>query len=187
MNKKSTICGIVAVGPDDVIGRGGIMPWYSRRDLYHFRNLTTPNPCIFGKTTFMNLPVRPLPKRLNIVCSSGYKNELRNGVLYVNSLEKAIESCRMFPYVFICGGAKIYEYALNNDLIDVMYITKLNDEFLTEDVAQSPDKYVRFPVNTDVFFDSSRWVAKKMIYPNGFLPKDYETVKTEFFKCYRAR
>ena len=187
MNKKSTICGIVAVGPDDVIGRGGIMPWYSRQDLYHFRNLTTPNPCIFGKTTFMNLPVRPLPKRLNIVCSSGYKNELRGGILYVNSLEKAIESCRMFPYVFICGGAKIYEYALNNDLIDIMYITKLNDEFLTEDVAQSPDKYVRFPVNTDVFFDSSRWVAKKMIYPNGFLPKDYESVKTKFFKCCRMR
>lgn len=187
MNKKSTICGIVAVGPDDVIGRGGIMPWYSRQDLYHFRTLTTPNPCIFGKTTFANLPVRPLPKRLNIVCSSGYKNELRGGVLYVNSLEKAIESCRMFPYVFICGGAKIYEYALNNDLIDIMYITKLNDEFLTEDVAQSPDKYVRFPVNTDVFFDSSRWVAKKMIYPNGFLPKDYESVKTKFFKCCRVR
>ena len=187
MNTKSIICGIVAVGPDDVIGYDGIMPWHSRRDLYHFKTLTTPNPCIFGKTTFMNLPVQPLPKRLNVVCSSGYKNELRGGVLYVNSLESAIESCKMFPYVFICGGAKIYEYALQHDLIDVMYITKINDEILSENVAQSPNKYVRFPVTTNVFFDSDKWVAKKMVYPDGVLPKDYETVKTKFFKCCRVR
>lgn len=187
MNKKSIICGIVAVGPDDVIGRDGIMPWCSRRDLYHFRTLTTPNPCIFGKTTFMNLPVRPLPKRLNVVCSSAYKNELRDSVLYVDSLENAIESCKMSPYVFICGGAKIYEYALRHDLIDIMYITKINDEFLSENIAQSPNKYVRFPINTDIFFDSDKWVAKKIVYPDGVLPKDYETVKTKFFKCCRVR
>ncbi len=187
VNKKTTVCGIVAVGPNDVIGCDGIMPWYSRRDLYHFKILTTPNPCVFGKTTFMNLPVQPLPKRLNVVCSSAYKNKLCNGVLYVNSLENAIESCDMFPYVFICGGAKIYEYALQHDLIDVMYITKINDEILSENVVQHPDRYVRFPVNTDVFFGSDKWVVKKLIYPENALPKDYETVKTKFFKCCRVR
>ena len=187
MTKKAVVCGIVAVGPDDVIGQNGVMPWYSRRDLYHFKILTTPYPCVFGKTTFENLPVRPLPNRLNIVCSSAYKNKLCNGVLYVNSLENAIESCDMFPYVFICGGAKIYEYALQHDLIDVMYITKINDKLLAENVVQHPDRYVRFPVNTDVFFGSDKWVAKRMIYPENVLPQEYPNIVTKFYKCVRAR
>ena len=187
VNKKSTICGIVAVGPDDVIGQNGVMPWYSRQDLYHFKNLTTPHPCIFGKTTFMNLPVTPLPNRLNIVCSSAYKNRLYNNVLYIDSLENAIKSCKMFPYVFICGGAKIYEYALNNDLIDIMYTTKIYDDKLSENIAQNPDKYIRFPINTHVFFDSDKWVVKRMMYPENVLPKEHDDIMAKFFKCIRAR
>ena len=187
MTKKAVVCGIVAVGPDDVIGQNGVMPWYSRQDLYHFRTLTTPYPCVFGKTTFENLPVQPLPNRLNIVCSSAYKNRLYNNVLYIDSLENAIKSCKMFPYVFICGGAKIYEYALQHDLIDVMYITKINDKLLAENIAQSRDAYTRFPVNTNVFFDSDKWVAKRMIYPENVLPQEYPNIVTKFYKCVRAR
>jgi dihydrofolate reductase len=184
---KPTICGIVAVGPDDVIGRNGVMPWYSRRDFYHFRLLTTPYPCIFGKNTFEKLPIRPLPNRLNIVCSSANKNEFQNGVYYANSVESAIEHCRNDKYIFVCGGQKIYEYAIKNDLIDVMYITKLYDDKLAKDVNVNRDKYVRFPINTNLFFDSLTWVAKKMVYPDNSLPKEYGDIKAKFFKCIRAR
>ena len=187
MKNEPTICGIVAIGPDDVIGQNGVMPWYSRRDFYHFKSLTTPYPCIFGKTTFMNLPVRPLPNRLNIVCSSAYKNRLHNNVLYIDSLENAIKSCKIFPYVFICGGAKIYEYALQHDLMDVMYITKIFDESLSQRISENPDKYVRFPVNTNVFFDFDKWAPDKMMYPENVLPKEISNIKTNFFKCVRLR
>ena len=77
---KTLVCGIVAIGPDNVIGRDGKMPWYSKRDFYHFRNTTVPWPCIFGRNTFDGLTKKPLPNRLNIVCSSVYKNELINRV-----------------------------------------------------------------------------------------------------------
>ena len=108
-------------------------------------------------------------------------------MLYIDSLENAIKSCKTFPYVFICGGAKIYEYALQHDLIDVMYITKINDNLLAENIAQSPDAYTRFPVNTNVFFDSDKWVAKRMIYPENVLPQEYPNIVTKFYKCVRAR
>lgn len=187
MNKKSCVFGIVAIGPDDVIGQNGVMPWYSRRDFYHFKNLTTPNPCVFGKTTFENLPMRPLPNRLNIVCSSHYKNELHGCVFYADSIESAIKYCENFPYVFICGGNKIYEYALCHDMIDVMYITKIYDAQLEKRVRLNPDKFVRFPINTNVFFDSKNWVAKKMIYPENSLPKESENIIAKFYKCVRVR
>lgn len=187
MNKKSTVCGIVAVGPGDVIGKGGVMPWHSRQDLYHFRTLTTPWPCVFGKTTFEKLPIQPLPNRLNIVCSSGYNNELKNGVFFAKSLESGIEYCKNFPYVFICGGAKVYEYALHQDLIDVMYITKIYDKKLQQNVMQHHDDYVQFPVNTDVFFDSDKWATKEIIYKDGALPKEYDDIKNIFYKCVRTR
>ena len=184
---KNTVCGIVAVGPDDVIGINGVMPWYSRRDFYHFKNLTVPYPCVFGKTTFENLPMRPLPNRLNIVCSSHYKNELHGGVFYADSIESAIKDCENFPYLFICGGGKIYEYAIQNDLIDIMYITKIYDDELAAAVKLNPDKYVRFPINTNLFFDSFKWVAKKMVYPENALPKECGNVVAKFFKCIRVR
>lgn len=185
MNKTPTICGIVAIGPDDVIGRDGVMPWYSSKDFYHFKTLTTPYPCIFGKNTFENLPSNPLPNRLNIVCSSGYKNEFRDKVLYTNSIESAFEYCKKFPYIFICGGARIYEYAIQNDFIDIMYITKIYDEKLSKSVKTAPNEYVKFPVNTDIFFDSDKWVAKRIIYKENALPK--ESISVKFFKCLRAR
>lgn len=184
---KTTICGIVAIGPDDVIGKNGIMPWYSRQDFYHFRTLTTPYPCIFGKTTFLNLPTHPLPNRMNIVCSSSYKNELCGDIFLAQSVESAIEYCQKFDYVFICGGQKIYEYALNNDLIDIMYITKIYDSNLSQQIKTAPDTYVKFPIKTDMFFGSDKWVDKKMIYPQNVLPKEYGAIKTKFFKCFRAR
>lgn len=183
---KTTVCGIVAIGPDDVIGKNGVMPWYSRKDFYHFKGLTTPFPCVFGKTTFENLPLRPLPNRLNIVCSSAYKNEFINGIFYANSVESAIQYCGK-DYMFICGGNQIYKYVLDKDLIDIMYITKIYDEKLSQNVKLAPDDYVRFPIAMREFFNSDKWVVKRMLYPENVLPKENENIITKFFKCVRVR
>ena len=184
---KTTICGIVAVGPYDVIGKNGVMPWYSRTDFYHFKTLTTPWPCIFGKTTFENLPIRPLPNRLNIVCSSAYKNEFKDGVFYANSVESGIDFCRDYKYVFICGGRQIYKYALEKDLIDILYLTQIYDKTLEEKVCLNPGEYVKFPINTQEFLYSNKWVAKKMLYDENVLPKNDNDTITKFFKCVRVR
>ena len=92
MNKKTTVCGIVAVGPDDVIGQNNVMPWHSRQDFFHFKTMTTPYPCVFGKNTFDGLPRRPLPNRLNIVCSSKNKDEYQSGVFYSSSINSSVKS-----------------------------------------------------------------------------------------------
>lgn len=185
--QRSVVFGIVAVGPNDVIGRNGQMPWYSRADFYHFRTMTTPWPCIFGKNTFDGLQKKPLPNRPNIVCSSKYNNTYQNNVFYANSVESAITHCANFDKVFICGGGAIYKYALIHDLIDVMYLTKISSDNLSKQIKQAPNDFACFPINTKVFFDKTKWQTQKITYPAGTLPTEINDVKTEFFKCVRVR
>ena len=187
MNKKPIVCGIVAVGPDNVIGRDGRMPWYSKQDFWHFRTITTPYPCVFGKTTYEGMSKKTLPNRLNIVCSSQYKNEYVNGVFYANSVESALNQCVNFDKVFICGGGAIYSYVLNRDMIDVMYITKLKDANLTQKIKAEPNEYSRFPMDISEFFCAPKWSAAQIKYAPNLLPTEQGAITAEFFKCIRVR
>lgn len=184
---KPIICASVAVGPDNVIGHNGVMPWYSKQDFYHFKTITTPYPCIFGKTTFENMPKKPLPNRLNIVCSSTYRNELKDGVFYANSIESAIDFCKDYEYVFICGGASIYKYAFEKDLIDIVYLTEIINNGLEKDVCTNTGSYCRFPKRTSDFFDDKNWVGKRIKYQPNILPKEINDTRVKFFRCMRVR
>ena len=182
---KPIVCSIAAVGPNDVIGCDGQMPWYSRQDFYHFRNTTTPYPCIFGRKTFEGMPKKPLPNRLNIVCSSTYKNEYKDGVFYADSVESAINNCADAGRLFICGGGAIYKYAIEKDLIDVMFLTKIKSESLAKQIIQNPKAYAYFPINTQMFFDGAKWQMKKINYI--YLTPETNDITTEFFKFTRIR
>ena len=181
------ICAIVAVGPDNVIGLNGAMPWHSRADFYHFKKMTMGYPVVFGKNTFFGLPKYPLPKRLNIVCSSAYKTTNLGDFVCATSLEDAIKYCHSFKKLFICGGAELYKYSLNHDYIDVMYLTKLVSPELSAEIAQNPAIYTRFPVDINVFFNPKKWSWEQISYLPGILPKENTNIIAEFFKCTRVR
>lgn len=120
---------IAAVSENRVIGKDGDIPWHIPEDLKHFREVTTGNPVIMGKTTFYSLPkeFRPLEDRTNIVLTrSGLENE---SVKEANSLEEAWKTAEKTgsDKVFIIGGASVYEQTL--DEADRMIITKINREY----------------------------------------------------------
>ena len=185
--KKQTICAIVAVGPDNVIGLDGGMPWHSKQDFYHFKKMTIGNPCIFGKTTYFNLPKRPLSKRPNIICSSSYHDEVIDDCYCASSLESALKYCYGFPHVFICGGGALYKYAFNQDLIDIAYLTKIDSAELAKQIAMAPDKYARFPFDITTFFNTPKWSVENMVYPSDVLPVENPGVLARFFKYTRNR
>ena len=186
-HNKPVICAIVAVGPDNVIGLNGTMPWHSRQDFYHFRKMTSEYPVIFGKNTFFNLPKYPLPKRLNIVCSSAYKNETVGDFIQANSLEDAIKFCSGFEKLFICGGVGLYKYALEHDYIDELYLTKLFIPDLEDKISKNSGEYVRFPVNIPGVFNAPKWYSEPFFYPNNTLPKENDNIHALFFKYTRVR
>ena len=187
MENKQTICVIVAIGPDNVIGQNGVMPWHCKSDLYHFQKITTPYPCIFGRTTFENLPIKPLPNRLNLVCSSKYTNTYKNGVFYADSIQSALNECKKYPTVFICGGAQIYKYAFDNDLIDILYLSIIKNSVLEDSIYKNPGAYCRFCLDISRLFNSPKWHVKQMFYPEKELPVDVNNTTAEFFRCNRVR
>ena len=184
---NQTICAIVAVGPDNVIGLGGGMPWHSKQDFYHFKKMTIGNPCIFGKTTYFNLPKRPLPKRPNIICSSSYHDEVIDDCYCASSLESALKYCYGFQNIFICGGGALYKYAFNQDLIDITYLTKIDSPELSKQIAQNPNAYTRFPFDITAFFNTPKWSPEQIIYPSGVLPVENSGILAQFFKYTRNR
>ncbi len=188
MKKTPKICGIVAVGPDNIIGCDGRLPWHSVHDMYYFKQTTMGYPCIFGKNTYENLPKKPLPGRLNVICSSSYQIKRDGDVLYVPSLEEAIKQCGNAERVFICGGAALYKYALEHDLIDTMYLTRiviLNDK-LKKQITKNPKANTYFPYK----FDWNKWILySQSWYRNtGILPgKESPDLKAYFYEYKRVR
>lgn len=145
---------VVALGEKtNVIGKNNSLIWKLKNDLKRFKELTTGHPIIMGRKTFESIG-RPLPHRTNIVITrqENYKPE---GVLVVNSLEKALEEARKIDTneIFVLGGGEIYNQAL--PLANRLYLTLVADD------AQG-DTF--FPSYKELF---SKEVSRENVVDNG--------------------
>ena len=121
---------IVAVDKNGNIGYAGDakLPWHIPEDLKFFKEKTHQSPIIMGSNTFNSLP-RVLPNRTHFVVSSKRPDLITcdPNVFVVPSLELAIELTHsLSKESFIIGGAQLYNYALDNKLINKIYLTKVN-------------------------------------------------------------
>ena len=190
MNLKPKICAIVAVGPGNVIGKDNVMPWHCPADLRHFKITTMGYPCVFGRKTFEGMGKKPLIGRQTVVISRNACNDgggLDNNLWAQSSIERAIYDFRKYDKIFVCGGAQIYKYVLDKDLIDVFYLTEIESLELKKQVQQNPNQYTYFPVNLDVFLSADKWAKKQIKYPNGVLPNNPSQVKSIFWEYTRIR
>ena len=143
---------IVAVGnhiPDKgwPMGRNGAMPWNNKADLKWFKDTTTGHPVIMGRKTYEAIG-HPLKNRTNIVVTTRDDMWTENaGIKVYNNLEDALKFAKTIDEeVFIIGGSSIYNYALEHDLVDRVYI-----DLLAEDV---PDADTFFPdIITNIDWD----------------------------------
>ncbi len=110
---------IVARDENGAIGRAGSIPWDIREDLKSFQRETLGGAIIMGRKTWDSLPVKPLPKRLNVVVSSQ-----KVAAEYVaTSVADAVEIARNQGYnrVYGIGGAAIYKEMV--EIADRLLIT----------------------------------------------------------------
>lgn len=111
------------------IGKNGAMPWNNKADLKWFKDTTTGHPVIMGRKTYEAIG-HPLKNRTNIIVST--RDDLwteNSGVRVYDNLEDALKFAKTIDEeVFIIGGASLYEYALNKDLVDRVYIDLLAEE-----------------------------------------------------------
>jgi len=133
---------IVAVGKDNQMGMFGKLPWNNPDDLKWFRDSTEGKPIICGRKTYEDLPSW-LKKNPNIAVVSSTKQEHPT----FKSLNEALEyQSSREEDVWICGGSSIYKEALDEDLVDELYVTKIDyngyaDTFFPQYGAWASDKH----------------------------------------------
>jgi len=139
---------IVARSQNGAIGRDGTIPWDVPEDLKFFQRETLGGAIIMGRNTWESLPVKPLPRRYNIVVSSN--SAVADTV--VSSVAAAIEHAQSQGHhrIYGIGGARIYQDML-----------PLADRLLISEVAAQID-------DADTFFPSFeaadwRLVAKTVL------------------------
>ena len=85
-----------------------------------------------GRKNFESIPHKysPLPNRTNIVISR-QPNYTAKGCVTVKSIEEALQICKKSDdnEPFIIGGGQIYKLALEKDLIDKIYLTRIMHNF----------------------------------------------------------
>ena len=127
---------VAACDENSGIGKGGKIPWCSRADLKHFKELTksgVSNAVIMGRLTFESIG-RTLPGRLNIVISRRLQAGDQGDHLVCSCLQDAMSVCREkgITCAWICGGQQIYEIALDKsrDLnLSLCYLTNIKGNF----------------------------------------------------------
>ena len=116
---------IAAITDNNALGKDNKLLFRLKKDMAHFKNITTDNVVIMGRKTYESIG-KILPNRVNIVLSRNMKS---NEDFYTfDSIEKAIEwSKENYPQkeIFIIGGASVYDKALKDDIVDKLYMTKI--------------------------------------------------------------
>lgn len=95
---------------NNVIGRDGDLVVNLPEDMKNFRDLTLGSTVIMGRKTWLSLPVKPLPKRTNIVLSSLGSLACISGAIVTSELmEVADYYSRDCHDAYVIGGSQIYE------------------------------------------------------------------------------
>ncbi|NCO04072.1 MAG: dihydrofolate reductase [Alphaproteobacteria bacterium] len=147
---------IVAAADNNCIGIDNKMPWHIPEDFKHFKEITMGKPCIMGRKTYESILAqlgKPLLGRTSIVISrSAYKHD---GAISANSLGAAIDFAKTKrpEEVMIIGGAQIYAQAIEQNLADKLYLTR---------VHQSPEGDAFFP---DL---DHKWIETEIEKHKGF-------------------
>ena len=107
------------------IGLRGDLPWRLPADMARFRELTMGHAVIMGRTTWEPIAERGLPGRRVIVLSR--EQDVQEPAHAVaRSLTDALKIAAqddLETEVFIAGGAMVYQAALDQRIVNRMYLT----------------------------------------------------------------
>lgn len=95
---------------NDVIGKGGRLPWHLREDLRRFKALTFGKPILMGRRTYESIG-KALPGRANLVLtrSAGFQPA---DCTTVGSIDEARLAAGAASALMVIGGAEVYRQCL---------------------------------------------------------------------------
>lgn len=119
---------IVAIGKNNLIGKGNELPWHYKEDMKYFKEQTMNKKVIMGEATFKSILGyinKPLPGRTSIIAT--LTDYTYDGVETTNDIIKYLNEFPEDEEIFIIGGKIIYDLTL--DIADRLYITHVNKEY----------------------------------------------------------
>jgi len=119
---------IVAIGKDNLIGKGNMLPWHYKEDMKYFKDTTMNKKVIMGELTFKSIISyinKPLPNRTSIIAT--LTDYTYPGIEVTNDIIKYLKDFPKDDEVFIIGGKIIYDLTLN--IADRLYITHVSKEY----------------------------------------------------------
>ena len=123
---------IVAVSENGVIGKDNDLIWHLPKDMKFFKETTMGHHVIMGRKNFESIPHKysPLPNRTNVIITR-QADYIAEGCVGVNSVEAALEIAKQNGDTepFIIGGGQIYKLALEANLVDKIYLTRIHHAF----------------------------------------------------------
>lgn len=131
---------IAAIAKNYALGKDNDLIWHLSADLQRFKKITSGHHILMGRNTFESIG-KPLPNRTTIIITRNRDYE-KDGCLIANSLEEALELAKNDDEIYVIGGAQIYKYALENNLVDAMEITLVHQEFEADAFFPEIDKTV---------------------------------------------
>lgn len=136
---------IVAVDRENGIGKNNDLMWHLPDDMKFFKSTTLGSVVVMGRKNWDSIPekYRPFAERENVVLTRNHEFEAAGAHIF-HSLTDALDAySQTDSQVFIIGGGEIYKQALELNVVDEMYITRIDHEF---------DADTFFPE-----FDRSQW------------------------------
>lgn len=150
---------IVAIDDKQGIGstsKSGLL-WHIKKDFQHFKSITLNHPIIMGRKTHESVG-RALPGRTNIIITRD-SNYSVPGCSTVHSLIEGLDLAKTKDQteIFIIGGGEIFKQALEKNLVDKLYLTKVAGDF-----------------NADIFFPSYDQIFTHIISRKAGTEGDYK-------------
>lgn len=113
-SQETKISLIYAKSTNHVIGKENALPWNIPEEMAQFKDLTIGKTVIMGSKTYESMGCKALDFRTNIVLTSDRSKYDKTDVIFLSSLEEAIDLCKLYweDNVFIIGGAGLLKEGL---------------------------------------------------------------------------
>lgn len=115
---------IVAMDPNQLIGKNNQLPWNIKEDLQHFKETTTGHAVVMGRKTYESIG-KALPNRLNYIITrdKNFKPK-ENSIVLINDYQELINKYKNSQEIlFVIGGEQIYQLFL--DYCDELVVSQI--------------------------------------------------------------
>lgn len=118
---------VVAKGNQNQIGKDNKLLWKVKDDLQNFKKITSGHHILMGRKTFESIG-KPLPNRTTLIISSNKNYPPIENCIVFDDCFRAIEYAKNNgeKELMVCGGASIYDFFIENNLVDKIYLTTIN-------------------------------------------------------------